>query len=355
MGAASRMSHCDRLTFLLLVSSALLGIISPSAALGIDDIAAGACPGSGPTDARLRCLTTAYAPLLKFDSRETFFPSGVDDFLPYMKLINEDGSDISNQPQPLTSSNLVYKSETPLTTYLTTIKPIKLLQEDQIDDRFMRGRKPTAQSPVPIYTSVVRKQAGVYYDFVYYAFYPYNQGKLVGVQRFGNHVGDWEHVTLRISFKNSMNPRLVQAYSSQHSGGDCLTPSNLTFVADTAHPILYVARGSHGTYNKPGRTVYAKLLPTETGIDGTELADDHDGGSTVKWETWNAVAVRVEGQPLAGDYTFWGYNGRWGNKEGQRMVLGFHVLESGPDYPASHTVQFQLDNTAFEDCVPSDS
>ncbi|KAG0553841.1 hypothetical protein KC19_12G043100 [Ceratodon purpureus] len=352
MGAASRMSCGGRLTSLLLVSSALLAIVSLSAALSIDDIASGACPGSGPTDARLECLTIAYAPLLKFDSRETFFPSGVDDFLPYMKLINQDGSDILNQPQPLTSSNLAYKSAQPLTTYLTTIKP---LGENQIDERFMRGRKPTAQSPVPIYTSIVRKQADVYYDFVYYAFYPYNQGKLVGVQRFGNHVGDWEHVTLRISFKNSTNPRLVQAYSSQHSGGDCLTPSNLTFVADTAHPILYVAQGSHGTYNKPGRTVYAMLLPTTTGIDGTELADDHDGGSTVEWATWNDVVVRVEGQPLASDYTFWGYNGRWGNREGPTMVLGFHVLENGPDYPASHTVQFQLDNTAFEDCEPSNS
>ena len=47
--------------------------------------------------------------------------------------------------------------------------------------------------------------------------------------------------------------------------------------------------------------MYAMLLPTTTGIDGTELADDHDGGSTVEWATWNDVVVRVEGQPLASE------------------------------------------------------
>ena len=56
---------------------------------GPDDIAAGECPGSGATDAHLVCLATAYAPLLKFDSGETFFPCGVDEFLPYMKLVRD--------------------------------------------------------------------------------------------------------------------------------------------------------------------------------------------------------------------------------------------------------------------------
>jgi len=144
---------------------------------------------------------------------------------------------------------LVYKSAKPLTTFLTTKK---FLNETKIDPRFMLGRKPSKHSTVPIYTSIVRKEAGVVFDFVYYAFYPYNQGKPVDNQVFGNHVGDWEHVTLRISFRNSPNPRLLQAFISQHSGGECLTPSNITFVVDTPHPIFYVARGSHGTYNKPG-------------------------------------------------------------------------------------------------------
>lgn len=254
--------------------------------------------------------------------------------------INADGSDIPNQPQRLRSSNLVYMSATPLTTFLTTKKP---LNETEIDPRFMLGRKPGSIT-VPIYASIVRKEADVIYDFVYYAFYPYNQGKLVAGRVFGNHVGDWEHVSLRISFRNSPNPRLLQAFNSQHSGGECLSPSNITFVLNTSHPIAYVARGSHGTYSRPGaenlpshplsalflwlwaideqkfwswqlrskrvhewlcfdlisgRTVYLQL--PELGI---ELADEHDGASAVEWTTWKNVAVRVEGQPLASELLF---------------------------------------------------
>ena len=58
---------------------------------------------------------------------------------------------------------------------------------------------------------------------------------------------------------------------------------------------------------------------------------------------------------FAGEFTFWGFNGRWGNKEGPIMVCGFHILENGPDYPASHAITFQLDNPALENCVPSSS
>lgn len=155
-------------------------------------------------------------------------------------------------------------------------------------------------------------------------------------------MGDWEYVTLRIRFENP-GPKLIAAYTSQHSSGDCLTPSNLIFVSNTAHPILYVARGSHGTYNKPGRTVYRRII-----LIG-DLADDHDGGNAEQWETWNNVVVRVEGQPLTREYTWWGFNGRWGNKQGPTSVFDQFILQNGSAYPAISAVTFQLDSSALED------
>ena len=47
--------------------------------------------------------------------------------------------------------------------------------------------------------------------------------------------------------------------------------------------------------------MYARIVPGLPGIEATELADDHDGASAAMWETWNNVAVRVEGHPLASE------------------------------------------------------
>lgn len=51
-----------------------------------------------------------------------------------------------------------------------------------------------------------------------------------------------------------------------------------------------------------------------------------------------------------GKYRWWGYNGRWGNREGPTMAFGQFILENGPAYPGIHTLTFQLDLPAFEDC-----
>lgn len=141
-------------------------------------------------------------------------------------------------------------------------------------------------------------------------------------------MGDWEYVTLRIRFENP-GPKLIAAYTSQHSSGDCLTPSNLIFVSNTAHPILYVARGSHGTYNKPGRTVYRRII-----LIG-DLADDHDGGNAEQWETWNNVVVRVEGQPLTSklpSITNFHSCSSFKPKRAMKSSEGFATLSSLPCY-----------------------
>lgn len=80
-----------------------------------------------------------------------------------------------------------------------------------------------------------------------------------------------------------------------------------------------------------------------------DLADDHDGGNAEQWETWNNVVVRVEGQPLTREYTWWGFNGRWGNKQGPTSVFDQFILQNGSAYPAISAVTFQLDSSALED------
>jgi hypothetical protein len=50
-------------------------------------------------------------------------------------------------------------------------------------------------------------------DLVYYFYYPHNRGKQVLRTMFGNHVGDWEHVTLRLTLQRDSQGRETLAPS----------------------------------------------------------------------------------------------------------------------------------------------
>ena len=39
-------------------------------------------------------------------------------------------------------------------------------------------------------------------DLVYFFYYPYNRGKEVLFTIWGNHVGDWEHITVRLAWQH---------------------------------------------------------------------------------------------------------------------------------------------------------
>ena len=69
------------------------------------------------------------------------------------------------------------------------------------------------RSAAPAFLVMVRKEHGVV-DAFWFFFYSFNRGnKVLGV-RYGNHVGDWEHATVR--FQHGV-PRAV--YTSRHSFG----------------------------------------------------------------------------------------------------------------------------------------
>nr|WP_253894823.1 Vps62-related protein [Corallococcus exercitus] len=70
---------------------------------------------------------------------------------------------------------------------------------------------------------------------MYWNFYPYNNGKRVcigwyspwgcvgGYSTFGNHVGDWEHLTVRF-----IDGRPALVYLSQHADGQGATNRPVT-------------------------------------------------------------------------------------------------------------------------------
>ncbi|MCY1040730.1 Vps62-related protein [Corallococcus sp. bb12-1] len=203
------------------------------------------------------------------------------------------------------------------------------------DPQFLDGQRPN-QTSVPVYAQVIpRTQGGQptnVTDVLYWNFYPYNNGKRVcigwyspwgcvgGYSTFGNHVGDWEHLTVRF-----VDGRPSQVYLSQHANGQLFTFGDKAVFLAGWHPEVFSANGSHGLYPDAARHIY------ETIFNGDFLADDTGAG--LAWDTWNNV-VAIPWQS-AGTYTgslaWMNLTAYWGNPEGGcDNPTGYCVNSGGP-------------------------
>lgn len=259
-----------------------------------------------------------YAPRIHFQSDESYWPSSVDLFL--ANTHEESG-------------------------FLTT--NVALDCPGCANIPFLAGQRPD-QNSVPIYAHIVPRIgfASKVVDIVYWAFFPYNNGKRVCVgvydesflnlgclgkySIFGNHVGDWEHVTVRFV------DGYPQELAMEAHGNTSIFPwgSRKVEMLDQSHPIVYSAQGSHGFYEYAGRNRY-KDLP-----NGDFLVDDMNAG--VAWDTWNNVVpfFYQDVGSYEGANAWVNYKGRWGNAPagcGQFNVIqeisGECVLNPGPSSP----------------------
>jgi hypothetical protein len=209
------------------------------------------------------------------------------------------------------------------------------------DPQFLDGVRPN-QAPVPVYAEIItRIQGGAptnVTDVIYWMFYPYNNGKDVCIgwyspwgcvgaySSFGNHVGDWEHATVRF-----VDGRPSQVYLSQHSGGQTFFFGGKEVGLLGWRPEVYSAKGSHAVYADATRYVY-RTLP-----NGDFLADDTGRG--VAWDSWTAlVPFNWQRQgTFAGNLEWLNLTSRWGNpKSGcsiSEPISGECVLNDGPTGP----------------------
>jgi len=254
-----------------------------------------------------------YAPRVWLAAGEYYLPSSTSFFLPNVHEEVHDGE-----------------------SYLVTNEPLGC--DSCTDPQFLDGQNP-AQTAVPVYAEIVpRTQGGVpsnVTDVLYWMFYPYNNGKRVcigwmsplgcvgGYSTFGNHVGDWEHMTLRF-----IDGRPAQVYMSQHSGGQLFDYGDKAVIMDDWRPEVFAALGSHGVYPDARRHTYESLP------NGDTLNDDTSYGTA--WNTWDALEVFQVQPPgsYTGSLSWLNFTGRWGNPESgcglAEEVSGECVLNPGP-------------------------
>lgn len=199
-------------------------------------------------------------------------------------------------------------------------------------DRDLNGDKhrPTegGRSSAPAVLVVVPKEDGIV-DAFWFFFYSYNLGNTVLNVRFGNHVGDWEHTTVRF-----VNGTPSEVYLSEHNFGAAYTYdaiekylpardgsgtmlgtwSNATAARRAKRPVVYSATGSHAMYATPGLHPY--VLPWGLLHDQSDrgpLWDPAQNAHAFTYDHTNDILRASTHSPKA-PVNWFHYAGHWGDK-----------------------------------------
>ncbi|MEK8131010.1 Vps62-related protein [Paenibacillus filicis] len=273
-------------------------------------------PNNTYNDASKNTLLQMYAPRIWMAQGETYFPSSVEFAQPHLqRYLNS------------SSGNYEYKTVQPLSSPSTKLP-------------FFAGDLANA----PVYAFWVEKEYNNI-DLVYFQFSPYNLGKVVVGSEFGNHVGDWERITVRLAKftdNNNLYVKPVNVYYGAHSFGTGYRWDEVTKVNGT-HAVGYSALGSHGMWKDPGSHVYQNIVVAQ-------LTDDCSAGTA--WDTWNNMKnyeyfpSQSTGRGLNTSWPEWlnkdytnpnsGSVYRWGNPS-QGSLFGQPLLDNGPTGPQEKT------------------
>ncbi|KAB5595901.1 AMP deaminase [Ceratobasidium theobromae] len=294
-------------------------------------------PVFGALSPELISLAQKYAPQFRLAPDEKYFPSSIEYMLPHFTVYDNAGKQLSGQPLPLTASNLDQVTGKGASTWLSV---------PDTKAGYLTGLNPSSNN-VPVYTFIVPKEGGIV-DFFYCwrhgrAFFPFNLGKNIpAIGVVGNHIGDWERMTVRTHDGVAISAD-YNAHSSNGAGAkpwnDVLKPSG------EDRPLGYVASGSHGIWPGPGSWVVVYKLKDET----------KDGGAV--WQAKDNI-YPIEYTPSAaylGDQAWVNYQGAWGNKGKTDCWWYFMVktcpLTDGPGGPYRQDVfassSFQPDDVGM--------
>ncbi|XP_009776767.1 hypothetical protein At1g04090-like [Nicotiana sylvestris] len=197
---------------------------------------------------QVKALVQAYSPLIYFHPDEEFYPSSVTWFFQNGALLYTKGQESSPVGIQLTGSNLPQGGSNDGAYWLD------LPSDNAAKANVKRGDLLGATA----YLHIKPMFGATYTDIAVWLFYPFNgaaKAKLefmtISLGKIGEHVGDWEHVTLRIS---NFNGELQGVYFSEHSGGIWISASQLEFQNGNK-PVVYSSLHGHAAYPKPGQNL----------------------------------------------------------------------------------------------------
>ncbi|KAF5735222.1 hypothetical protein HS088_TW15G00722 [Tripterygium wilfordii] len=189
-------------------------------------------------------LIKNYGPTVYFHPDEDCLPSSVPWFFKHGALLYEDGKN-KGEPIDYRGLNLPCGGENDGEYW------IDLPTGDDARNNVKSGNLESAE----LYVHVKPALGGTFTDIAMWVFCPFNGPSTIKIglvsiamNKLGQHVGDWEHFTLRVS---NFTGELWQMFFSQHSGGEWVDASNLEFIQGNK-PIVYSSKHGHASFPHPG-------------------------------------------------------------------------------------------------------
>ncbi|GLJ49612.1 hypothetical protein SUGI_1052530 [Cryptomeria japonica] len=194
-------------------------------------------------------LLHKYGPTVYFHPDEKYMPSSVEWFFQNGALLYSKESAVGAQPIEANGSNLPQGGDPNDGSYW-----LDLPKDGAAASRVKQGDLQSSEA----YVHIKPMLGGTCSDLAMWLFYPFNGPRSLKVQlfhnislgRIGQHVGDWEHFTLRI---NNLTGKLWRVYMSQHSSGQWLDTSELEYSEGSSdRAVIYSSKDGHASYPKEG-------------------------------------------------------------------------------------------------------
>jgi hypothetical protein len=125
-------------------------------------------------------------------------------------------------------------------------------------------------------------------------FFPHNDKTKIAGQSFGNHGGDWEHVTVRSTLQGEMLSMYFAAHGSDEGTWEAATSVHFDARGGTDRPIVFVAKGGHGAY--PEESSWSRK-------EGPEKAFSANDETNSQGSKWAPSAIIVTGGASASETT----------------------------------------------------
>ncbi|CAL1405412.1 unnamed protein product [Linum trigynum] len=247
-------------------------------------------------------LFKRYAPWVSLHPDEEFLPSSVDWFFSNGSLLYEKGKESNPTPIDPIGSNLPQGGSNDGAYWLD------LPVDGSAKERVKKGQL----AGVQVYLHAKPASGGTFTDLAVWVFYPFNGPgrakvefiKSIKLGKLGEHVGDWEHVTLRIS---NFNGLLQSVYFSQHSSGSWVGSADLEYRGGS-RPVAYASLHGHAMYPRPGLVM---LGSKDIGIRD----DTATGGMVVDTAAgFTVVAAEYLGKDGVVEPPWLNYMREWGPK-----------------------------------------
>ncbi|KAF6155193.1 hypothetical protein GIB67_019719 [Kingdonia uniflora] len=199
-----------------------------------------------PNLAQIEALVQSYSPIIYLHPDEQYLPSSVSWLFNNGALLYKKGGESNPIPIDPLGSNLPQGGSNDGQYWLDL--PI----DKNFKEKVKKGDLQTSEA----YLHIKPMFGATFTDIAIWVFYPFNGAakakiKLIDIPlgKIGEHVGDWEHLTLRIS---NFNGELWKVYFSEHSNGTWVNASELEFVNGSNKLVSYSSLHGHASYSKPG-------------------------------------------------------------------------------------------------------